>query len=60
MAASWRVMGMERFISGRGTPAIIWSDNDTKFVGAEKEVRENIEKWNTIIIAVELAHNALS
>ena len=29
------------------------------FVGAEKELRENIEKWNTINIAVELAHNGI-
>ena len=49
-------MGVELFVSRRGTPAIIWSDNDTNFVGAEKELRENIEKWNTINIAVELAH----
>ena len=38
---------------------IIWSDNGTNFVGAEKELRENIEKWNTINIAVELAHKGI-
>ena len=52
-------MGVERFVSRRGTPAIIWSDNGTNFVGAEKELRENIEKWNTINIAVELAHKGI-
>ena len=52
-------MGVERFASRRDTPAIIWSDNSTNFVGAGKELRENIEKWNTINIAVELAHKGI-
>ena len=30
------VMGVELFVSRRGTPAIIWSDKGTNFVGAEK------------------------
>ena len=59
MNASSCVMGVERFISRRGTPAIIWSDNGTNFVGAEKELREIIKKWNTINIAVELAHKSI-
>ena len=49
-------MGVERFVSRRGTPAIIWSDNGTNFIGAEKELRECMEKWNTLNIATELAH----
>ena len=53
-------MGVERFVFRRGTPAIICSDIGTNFVGAEKELRENIEKWNIINIAVELAHKPLS
>ena len=56
MDAGSCVMGVERFFSRRGTPAIIWSDNNTYLVRAEKELRKNIEKWNTINIAVELAH----
>ena len=59
MDASSCVMGVERFVSRRGTPAIIWSDDGTNFVGAEKELRDNIEKWNTINIAVELAHKGI-
>ena len=59
MDASSCVMGVEWFVSRRGTPAIIWSDNGTNFVGVEKELRENIEKWNPINIAVELAHKGI-
>ena len=59
MDASSCVMGVERIVFRRGTPTIIWSDNGTNFVGAEKELRENIEKWNTINIAVELAHKGI-
>ena len=52
-------MGVDRFVSRRVAPAIIWSDNGTNFVGAEKELRENIDKWNAINIAVELAHKGI-
>ena len=30
----------------RGKPAHVWSDNGTNFVGAEKDIREAIERWN--------------
>ena len=59
MDASSCVMGVEWFVSRRVTPSIIWSDNGTNFVRAEKELRENIEKWNTINIAVEFAHKGI-
>ena len=36
MDASSYVMGVERFVSCRSTPAILWSENCTNFVGAEK------------------------
>ena len=39
-------MAIERFISRRGTPSIIWSDNGTNFVGAEKEILLCIKNWN--------------
>ena len=32
------VMGVEPFLSRRGTPVIIWSDNGTNFIRAEKEL----------------------
>ena len=43
MDASSCVLGVEQLVSHRVTPAIFWSDNGTNFVGAEKELRENIE-----------------
>ena len=40
------VMGVERFVSRWGTPAMIWSDNGTNFIGAEKEHALNNMYWN--------------
>ena len=34
------------FISGRGQPQVIRSDNGTNFVGCEKEMRSAIDDWN--------------
>ena len=45
---SFSVMGIERFIVRRGTPSTIWSDNGTKFVGAEKELLACIKSGNDI------------
>ena len=59
MDASSCVMGVEQFVSRRGTSAFIWSDNGTNFVRAEKELRESIEKWKPTKIAVELAHKGI-
>ena len=50
-------MGFERFVSRRGTPAMIWSDNDTKFIGAEKKA--SVEMWNIVNNAAELAHKCI-
>ncbi|XP_054752108.2 uncharacterized protein LOC129257739 [Lytechinus pictus] len=40
------INALRRFISRRGTPEKIFSDNGTNFRGAEKELRENLEKVN--------------
>ena len=37
----------------------VWSDNGTNFVGADKELRESIEKWNANKITAELAHTGI-
>ena len=52
-------MGVERFASRLGTRAMIWSDNGTNFIGAEKELRECVEKWNTHNNSAELAHKGI-
>ena len=49
-------MGVEQFVSRRGTPSMIWSDNGTNVNGAEKELRESVEKRNIVNFAAELAH----
>ena len=46
MDTSSCVMRIERFIARRGTPSVIWSDNGTNFVGAEKELLNCIQSWN--------------
>ena len=46
-------------MSRRVTPAMIWSDNGNNFIGAEKELRESIKKWNVVNIAAELAHKRI-
>ena len=60
MDASSRGMILERFFSRRGIPANVWSDNDTNFVGMEKELRENTEKRNTINIAAKIAQKDIN
>ena len=60
MDTSSCVMGVERFVSRRGTPTMLWSDNGTNFIGAEKELHECVEKWNTLNIAAELAHKGIN
>lgn len=40
------INALRRFISRRGTPKLIRTDNGTNFIGAERELREEIERWN--------------
>ena len=44
MDTSSSVIEVERFVSRKGTHAMIWLDNGTNFNGAEKELRERFEK----------------
>ena len=43
---------LRRFLSIRGQPAMMMSDNGTQFVGAERELREMITGWNKDELAV--------
>ena len=40
------IQALRRFISNRGCPKEIWSDNGTNFVGADKEIQRSIREWN--------------
>ena len=59
MYTSSCLMRVERFVSHWGTPAMMWSDNGTNIIGGEKELRECMEKWNTLNIAADLAHKGI-
>ena len=58
MDASSCVMGVERFVSRRGDKLFSLTMVLTLLV-RKKKLRENIEKWNAINIAVELAHKGI-
>ena len=40
------IMILRQFISRRGPPKEIWFDRGTNFVGANRELRESIARWN--------------
>ena len=40
------VMGIERFVSRRGFPSVIWSNNGTNFVATEKKLLQKVPNWN--------------
>ena len=40
------IQALQRFISIRGCPREIWSDNGTNFVGAEREIRRLTREWD--------------
>ena len=39
-------VGITRFVSRRGVPTEVYSDNGTNFRGAENEVKRALETWN--------------
>ena len=59
MDASSFIMALRRFISRRGTPAVIYSDNGTNFVGGEREMREAVENWNQNKVADAMSNKGI-
>ncbi len=45
MTAASFISALQRFTSRRGRPRIVYSDNGTNFVGAEREIREELMSW---------------
>ena len=48
------INALRRFVSLRGCPTTIHSDNGTNFRAGEKELRESLSKWNQTTIQVFL------
>ena len=59
MDTSSYIMALHRFISRRGTPAVIYSDNGTNFVGGEREMREVVENWNLNKVADAMSNKGI-
>ena len=51
------INALRRFIARRGQVKIMRSDNGTNFIGAEKELKEGIRKWNQQIISKAMLQN---
>ena len=53
------IMCLRRFVARRGNPQVIYSDNGTNFVGADRELKECIENWNQSQIVNELSQKGI-
>ena len=43
-------MAFYRFAARRSKPSVIFSDNDTNFVGAERELKDALKSWNKTVL----------
>ena len=53
------IMGVERFMARRGKPKVIWSDNGTNFVGAEKELLGRLKSVDQHRIKSKMSQNGI-
>ena len=53
------IMCLRRFIARRGNPQVLYSDNGTNFVGADRELKQCIENLNQDQINNELSHKGI-
>jgi hypothetical protein len=51
---------LRQFLNRRGAVQEIWSDNGTNFVGAEKEIRDAIDDWNSGVIEEALKQREIT
>ena len=53
------ILALRRFRARRGNPKVIRSDNGTNFVGAERELREALQRLDQLKITNELSANSI-
>ena len=53
------IMCLRRFIARRGKPTVIYSDNGTNFVAANRELRKCIHDWNQDMIGGVLSQEGI-
>ena len=53
------IMCLRRFIARRGKPTVIYTNNGTNFVGANRELRECIDDWNQDMIGRVLSQEGI-
>ena len=54
------LQALQRFIGRRGSPRDVYSDNGSNFVGATRELKEAISKWNQSLINKTLCQKGIS
>ena len=54
------LQALQRFIGRRGSPRDVYSDNGSNFVGAARELKEAISKWDQSLINKTLCQKGIS